>query len=480
MKKAFNIIATAISFFLILLFVYASVSKLNDFENFQLQIGQSPILGTYPKTFSFATIFCELAIVVLLSIRNLRLIGLYASLGMMAAFTLYIYLILNFSGSIPCSCGGILEKMDWNEHFIFNLACVVLIIIAVILTKLEQKKKLTAAIQLMVTVPTLAILILFFLHIDDNKGNFERKIISPLKLEHKTLEFPSNNYYFAGHCGDSLFLGNRRAPLLLSTVTPDFSAVKVDTIKLYNYTHQFVSVTINVLYPYFSVSDGKVPVIYEGKLPALNAYDTGIDRLYFSRFYMIAPKKYVFKTMLVKKMENELGLLNTDRNEYQIFPDVLKKEVDGVFDTDGDLTIDQHHNQIIYTHFYRNEIITADFDLGNVKRYRTVDSLSHTPIETKTLGNGQKKLLRSPSVINQIQTVSDDKFYNVSKMRGQNETYKDFRNNDVIDVYESRTKKYLYSFYIRNEKRNKIKGILSTKHYLYVLSGNQLTRYAFK
>lgn len=480
MKNISNTIATIISYFLILLFVYASVSKLTDFENFQVQIGQSPILGEYAGFFSYATIISEIIIVIVLFFKHSRMIGLFASLGMMFTFTFYIYLILNFSDSIPCSCGGILEKMDWNEHLIFNLACIVLIIIAINTIESKNKKKLLVVGALIATLPTLLLILIFCPHINDNQGDFKRKMISPLRSEYKTLQLPTDNYYFAGNHGDSLFLGHRKTPLLLSTIAPDFKSIKVDTIKLDNYKHQFVSVTINVLYPYFSVSDGKVPIIFEGKLPSLMAYDTGINRLYFSRFYMLSPHQYVFKTMLVKTKESELGILNTATKKYLIFPDALKTQVDGVFDTDGDMTIDHANEKINYTHFYRNEIITADFDLGNIKRKRTVDSLSHTAIETKTLENGQTKLLRSPRVVNQIQTVSGDKFYNVSKMRGQNETYKDFRNNDVVDIYNNATKKYLYSFYIRNDKRNKIKSILSTKYYLYVISGNNITRYTFK
>jgi len=89
-------------------------------------------------------------------------------------------------------------------------------------------------------------------------------------------------------------------------------------------------------------------------------------------------------------------------------------------------------------------------------------------------------LLKAPLEINLAQTIFNNKFYNVSKVRGKDESFMEFRKKDVIDVYDSQTKKYLYSFYIKNKTGVKIKGILSTKHYLYVLSGNQISRYTFK
>lgn len=480
MKKRFHIIVAIISYFFILLFVYASISKLTDFETFQIQLAQSPLFGDVAVIVSYAVIALELVIVFLLFFQQSRLLGLYASLAIMSAFTFYIYLIINFSDSIPCSCGGLLEKMNWDEHLLFNSLCVMLALIAIVTTGTENKKKLVVFLSLTIILPIVFISILFYPHINDNQGNFTRKIVNPLETENKILEFPMNNYYFAGNHGDTLFLANRKTPLLFLTISPDFNTVKVDTIKLDHYHHQFVSVSINVVYPYFSVSDGKVPVVFEGKLPSLKAYDTGINRLFFSSFYMLASQHYLFRTTLVKTKENELGILNTTTQEYQVFPNVLQTKVDGVFDTDGSITIDRQNRQIIYTHFYRNEIITTDFGMRNIQRTRTLDSLSHTMIETKTLKNGQTKLVRSPSIINAAQTVYNNKFYNVSNMRGNNESFYDFRNNDAVDVYDASAKKYLHSFYIKNEKRIQIKSILSTKHYLYVLSGNTITRYTFK
>lgn len=480
MKNISHITSIAVSSFFILLFVYAGVSKLADFEMFQVQLAQSPMFGNYSNYVSYTTIASELLIVLLLFSKEFRLVGLYASLGLMSAFTIYIYLILNYSDSIPCSCGGVLEKMDWSTHLIFNGSCVVLAIIAVFAATSKSKTITAGFSTLFIVVPMLLVVILFYLQKNDNQGNFTRKILLILAEEKKTLQLPTNNYYFAGHHGDSLFLANHKTPLLISTIVPDFKSVKVDTIRLDNYNYKFVSVTINVLYPYFSVSDGKVPVIFEGKMPSLMAYNSGIDRLYFSRLYMLAPKQYVFKTMLVKTMESELGILNTASKNYIINPDVLQKEVDGVFDTDGDITIDRKNGHILYTYLYRNEIITTDFHLENIHRNHTVDSLSTTAIETKTLENGQIKLLKSPIETNRIQNIAEDKLCNLSKIRAKNESYGVFRKNDVIDVYDVSTKKYKYSFYIKNEERIKTRGILSTKHYLYVLSGNNITRYSFK
>lgn len=55
-----------VSYLYILLFVYASISKLLDFENFQVQLAQSPLLSAYAGTIAPLVIFTELFIVLLL------------------------------------------------------------------------------------------------------------------------------------------------------------------------------------------------------------------------------------------------------------------------------------------------------------------------------------------------------------------------------------------------------------------------------
>lgn len=43
----------------------------------------------------------------------------------MTMFTAYIISILNFASYVPCSCGGVLEKLSWSEHLIFNAVFIV-------------------------------------------------------------------------------------------------------------------------------------------------------------------------------------------------------------------------------------------------------------------------------------------------------------------------------------------------------------------
>lgn len=121
------------SFLLILLFVYAATSKLLDFQQFKVQLGQSPILSPIATWVAWVIPISEIVIAFLLALPRFRAIGLYAAFTLLLVFTVYIYTIVHFSSYVPCSCGGILEHMNWNQHFVFNILFIILTLTAIII-----------------------------------------------------------------------------------------------------------------------------------------------------------------------------------------------------------------------------------------------------------------------------------------------------------------------------------------------------------
>lgn len=127
-----NYVTDAISVAFILLFVYAATCKLIDFHDFRVQLGKSPLLTAFAWQVALLIPSIEIGIALLLASARFRLAGLYASFSLMVMFSAYIYYILHFAWYIPCSCGGILQNMDWTQHIIFNLVFVALAVIAVL------------------------------------------------------------------------------------------------------------------------------------------------------------------------------------------------------------------------------------------------------------------------------------------------------------------------------------------------------------
>lgn len=104
-----------------------------DYQKFTIQVGQSPLLTGFGDTIPWLVISLEILVAGMLMFPRTRLVALFASFSLMTMFTAYIVAILTFSPYVPCSCGGVLEKLGWTEHLIFNGVFVVLALIGIYL-----------------------------------------------------------------------------------------------------------------------------------------------------------------------------------------------------------------------------------------------------------------------------------------------------------------------------------------------------------
>ncbi|MBN8786909.1 MAG: hypothetical protein J0I84_07455 [Terrimonas sp.] len=130
---------------LILLFVYASVSKLLDYPKYYGEINGQPLPNILTPFIVWTLPTLEILIAIGLMIERTRLIALWASFILMSLFTLYVGLILaNFFGVIPCACGGVINNLGWKEHLLFNTFFTIIPLIAIWLNrKPKQKPKVT-------------------------------------------------------------------------------------------------------------------------------------------------------------------------------------------------------------------------------------------------------------------------------------------------------------------------------------------------
>lgn len=133
-KRSFNkkLIVDIICYAFFILFLYASTSKLIDYEKSELQMSKSPIITDFAPILVWLVPTLEIIIAIMLLIPRTLMVALYASLAMMSLFTAYIIAILYFTDTIPCSCGGVLERLGWGEHLVFNIIFIVLAITAIL------------------------------------------------------------------------------------------------------------------------------------------------------------------------------------------------------------------------------------------------------------------------------------------------------------------------------------------------------------
>ncbi len=127
---------------LFLLFVYAAGSKLADYKYFEFQMNAQPFDDKYTPYLVFGIPALEFLIGGLLIFRRTMIWGLWASLGLLLIFTGYIVLIeLNYYGTRPCSCGGVIGRLTWTQHLFFNLFFIAINAIGLILTRMRADYK---------------------------------------------------------------------------------------------------------------------------------------------------------------------------------------------------------------------------------------------------------------------------------------------------------------------------------------------------
>jgi hypothetical protein len=121
-----------IRYLLILLFAYTAASKMLTYPLFVVQIGLSPLLPAFAQKIAWVVPLIELLVALLLSVPSTLAIGLYCSWVLMVSFTLYVAAILTIASHVPCSCGGVLEALSWEQHLVFNAIILALITLVLI------------------------------------------------------------------------------------------------------------------------------------------------------------------------------------------------------------------------------------------------------------------------------------------------------------------------------------------------------------
>ncbi|KAA2240277.1 hypothetical protein F0L74_29370 [Chitinophaga agrisoli] len=140
--KAFNPAIEAITAVLLLLWIYTGLNKLIHYDKFSFEAGRSPFLQHIAPLVAIMVPTGELVIAALLIFKRTRVAGLYASLFLMTLFTGYVYIMLRYAYDLPCSCGGIIELLTWEQHLAVNFIITLLTAIAILLqSRLTMRNK---------------------------------------------------------------------------------------------------------------------------------------------------------------------------------------------------------------------------------------------------------------------------------------------------------------------------------------------------
>lgn len=476
-----NVVVNIISYLFVLLFIYAATSKLLDFETFTVQLAQSPLLSAYADIIAWLVPGVEILIAGVLVFPRFRILGLYASFTLMVMFTAYIYIILNFSDFIPCSCGGVLEKLSWTQHLIFNVVFIFLAGWAIFLAKHGNTKNkiLLLATLFLIGIAVVALLFSFSEKKMHRNNAFQRRYIPhPIKKIH-SFNLQYSSYYFAGVGNGKIYLGNTTAPLLMTVIDSSFIDTSTTMIKLDKMDLPYRAVKLWVVPPKFYVVDGTVPIILQGNITAWNAITKMQGDYYFNHAYPINSHRLAVQSNSGTNQENILGIIDIgDSIKGEFSNELLDKQIDGIFDTDGRLIYNANLDKLIFTYYYRNEYLGIDQNLGLGFRGRTIDTIRTAQLHiAKNVSKGQWKLGGNSVLVNRSSATTKDLLLIDSPRLGRLEPENMIDEANVIDVYNIREQTYQLSFYIYKHEKSKARDILISDGILYALQGNYLVAY---
>src|SRR5215469_1491534 len=107
-----QVLLEAIAALIILLFLYAGVSKFIAFRTFYNELNNQPFPNSWTPFLVWFIPCTEIAITLSLIFERTQLLGFYDSLALMWLFTLYgSAILLHFLAYVPCSCGGVIKHL---------------------------------------------------------------------------------------------------------------------------------------------------------------------------------------------------------------------------------------------------------------------------------------------------------------------------------------------------------------------------------
>jgi hypothetical protein len=122
MERKKIIVSELFAMLLSILFAYTAVSKVYDWYGTKKSLYNQVFPNWVAETLLYSLPIIEIFIVMTLTIREYRRLGFFLSIVLMSVFSIYIFLVLiGVFSMVPCSCGGVIDAMGWEEHLVFNL-----------------------------------------------------------------------------------------------------------------------------------------------------------------------------------------------------------------------------------------------------------------------------------------------------------------------------------------------------------------------
>lgn len=290
---------------------------------------------------------------------------------------------------------------------------------------------------------------------DHSSNGFIRLIPPHVAIPERIWDLRVNSYYLAGCTDSHFYLGNHTNPQFISTIDQVLADPSVHRLSMSSAGGRIArSLLITVDSPRVYLYEGVTPSIVQGTLS-----DSMLHRFpgkfYFNLAMPLSPVSSIFrvvddhgKNILVKQLNDSLNKADN----------ILEKQVDGIFCTEGSLEVEPRTNRLVYTYAYRNQFIVMDTNLHVLYKARTIDTVSHVNFTVGYIPSQRQITLSSPPrFVNKKTAVSGNYLFIHSALRADNDESSIYDAGSPIDVYSLLDGKYLFSFFLPDYQKHKIR-----------------------
>jgi len=291
--------------------------------------------------------------------------------------------------------------------------------------------------------------------INHSSNGFIRLVPPHVATPGKIRDLHVNSYYLAGGSSSRLFLANYTAPSLITTIDSNLADPSVHRLSMISAGGRFArSLLIHVDSPNVYLFEGVSPTIVRGTInDSLLRRSQG--KFFFNQATPLSPVSTIFRVVDQRGQNIFIKQLNDSLTRAD---NILEKQVDGIFCTEGALHAQPAANRLVYVYAYRNQFIIMDTNLNIRSKARTIDTISRVKFSVGYIPSEKSITLSSPPLfVNKRSCVSGNYLFINSGLQADNDESAIYDQGSPIDVYSLIDGKYLFSFFLPDYGRDKIR-----------------------
>ncbi|TCC99567.1 hypothetical protein [Pedobacter hiemivivus] len=333
-------------------------------------------------------------------------------------------------------------------------------------------------------ISLLGLSIIWFLSFDkDNtKNGFKRILQGAAPQLVSIIDIPNSEFCFAGEDKNgNTVLFNFKNRNFYKLGPKNITLIELKVSPKFNYKSRLMYASMGYGATFLNNNEGDVSVIKDSIINNFNIPSMRYDHpKVISSNSAIVRSFYTVKGQRVRTLK-KLTLTDTLSSLKSVD---LPIQVDGFYCNDGTLHYNKDLQKLYYLFSYRGEILTLDTSLKMLSTIKTIDTITKSNIKVVSVninfkGRFAKKNIqvKQNNIVNALISTDQKFIYVCSKIKGDNEKYKDSHKNILIDVYSIKSEKYLYSFYLPKLNRDIIFGFEVKKNNITVITENRILTY---